>query len=420
MVEKESLPPPTATTQSAVPKEKANTPKSGYFKLPGMQLEARAWASIRMQIIHDLINGVENGAGYDCMHITSIPLKKNDKNVTRAHRRETRFGIEVLAPAQWGGGAAPARLFLESDLFGAQDMVGGENTTNQALLRIRHAYVEWGPLIIGQYWGVFCDHCAFVDVVDFSPPVGGVSLRSPQIRYTCHVKEDIDLVATIENPEGEYLDQNGKANFTKAQGRYRFNPTDNDNCAVDKFPDIGFCATLNQRDGGHMAFRSAVRYLHTKKAEKKSFVIGAVVGVGGLFKVFGRDEINVQVNGGRGAGRYLYELSGTAAYLDKDNVLHVQPSVGGFLSYKHFWNSSIWSVLAGGYAFVKNHEDLRNTKTSTAVNKDVISVNANTHWRPEGFKNAKFGIEYLWGMRRTEKGGTGNLNRVMIGAKIDF
>jgi hypothetical protein len=353
------------------------------------------------------------------MHVTSIPLKKNDKNVTRFHMRETRFGIEVLTPTQWRK-VVPARLFLESDLFGAQDMVGGENTTNQALLRIRHAYVEWGPLIIGQYWGVFCDHLAFPDVVDFSPPVGGVSLRSPQIRYTCHVEEDIDLVATIENPEGEYLDQNGKANFTKAQGRYRFNPVDNDNCAIDKFPDLGLCATLNQRDGGHMAFRSSVRYLHTKKAEKKSFVIGAIVGVGGVFKVFGRDEINIQVNGGRGAGRYLYELGGTAAYLDKDNVLHAQPSIGGFLSYKHFWNPSLWSVLAGGYAFVKNHEDLRKVKTSTAVNKEVISVNANTHWRPDGLKNARFGVEYLLGMRRTENGGAGNLNRVMIGAKIDF
>ncbi|MDR0407130.1 MAG: porin [Holosporales bacterium] len=398
-------------------------PRPGYFLIPGMKSDAKVWASVRMQIIHDLNNSVEYGAGYDLMHVTSIPLYGNDKHLTRAHLKETRYGIETLTPAQLGGKDTVVRLFLECDFFGAQDLVGGENTTNQALLRVRHVYVEYGPLIIGQYWGAFCDHNAFFDGVDFSPPVGGVSLRSPQIRYTHHVGDDLHVIATIENPEGECLDTNGKANFTKANGRYSLDQSSNkafNNLVVDQCPDIGFSVVFDKQDKGHFSFRSALRHLHTKKSEKKSDVIGAVAGIGGVLKIFKDNEINAQINGGRGGGRYMFEIGGTGAFLDTDSKLHAQHTVGGMLAYKHFWGKSIWSDVGLGYIYIKNHDYLRRTKTQNPVNRELRSLNVNLHWRPSGFENMRIGTEYIWGQRKTEMHGSASLSRVMIGVKTDF
>jgi hypothetical protein len=33
------------------------------------------------------------------------------------------------------------------------------------------------------------------------------------------------------------------------------------------------------------------------------------------------------------------------------------------------------------------------------VIRDVRSLNANLHWRPSGFENVRFGVEYLYGQR---------------------
>jgi hypothetical protein len=398
-------------------KEKA--PPAGYFRIPGTVADARVWTSVRMQIIHDINNAIEYGAGYDCMHVASILIKKINRSMTRFHMKETRFGVEGRIPATWNGADSLASFFLEGDLYGAQNVIGGENTTNQALLRVRHAYVRWGPLLVGQYWGAFCDHDAFVDVVDFAPPVGGVSLRSPQIRYTS-VFGNVAVAATLENPEGEYLDVNGKAHFTKIN-RYFFDKDEGSNLAVDRIPDLGLSVVLNQHDGGHMSFRSSFRQWSTRTTGgKKSSVIGIIAGAGGVFKVFGRDEINAQVNGGRGVGRYLFEVSGTGAFLDKEGELRAQPAVGGMLAYKHFWTRTLYSVLAGGYIHITNHSDLRQVATTTPVNKELFSASANVHWHPPGLENMRIGAEYLWGMRKTEKNGTGNLSRVMIGVKADL
>jgi hypothetical protein len=404
-------------------KKQEETARPGYIRIPGMKSDIRAWASMRLQMIHDVNNSVENGPGYDCMHISSLPIPKRDRHATRAHVKETRFGVEACTLGRWSGQETDVRLFLESDLYGAQDLIGGENTTNQAIFRIRHAYVEWGPLIIGQYWGLFCDYEAFVDHVEFAPPVGAVSLRSPQMRYTHRVSDKLRVVTTVENPEGEYLDTNGKPNFTKANGRYALDQSNDkafNNLVVDQVPDVGVSVIFNEKDKQHLSFRGAFRHLHTKKSDIKSQAIGLVVGAGGVFQVFGKDEVSVQVNGGSGVGRYVFETSGTAAFLDANGNLHTQRSIGGFLAYKHFWNKSLWSVLSVGSIYTKNNDHFRKTMTTNPVNKELHSVNANIHWRPDGFENMRLGVEYLWGQRKTERHGSSNLNRVMIGVKADF
>lgn len=93
--------------------------------------------------------------------------------------RETRLGFDV----------SRGDLFakFEGDFYGADDR-----------FRLRHAYVEWPSLLVGQTWTNFMPVFALADTVDFQGPAGIPFARVPQVRLIHDLSKGLQLTASIE------------------------------------------------------------------------------------------------------------------------------------------------------------------------------------------------------------------------------
>lgn len=97
--------------------------------------------------------------------------------------RETRIGFDVR------GGDVFARF--EGDFYGSP-----------GYLRLRHAYVEWNGLMIGQNWSNFMSVENLAPTVDFQGAGGVPFARVPQVRYTFEPVADLTLSASVEEAVG--------------------------------------------------------------------------------------------------------------------------------------------------------------------------------------------------------------------------
>ena len=98
----------------------------------------------------------------------------------RQQLNETRIGFDV-----WGPNDLFARF--EGDFFGSNNS-----------LRLRHAYIDWHGVIVGQNWTNFMSVETLADTVDFQGPPGYPLSRVPQLRYTFSGLDNIVLSGSVE------------------------------------------------------------------------------------------------------------------------------------------------------------------------------------------------------------------------------
>jgi hypothetical protein len=102
----------------------------------------------------------------------------------RMTAQSTRFGLKVNGPDVLG---AKTQGYIELDFDSNQD--GRQSASNSYIPRMRHAWfrMDWPggwQLLMGQYWGVFCDF--YPETVNDGPfqNHGQATQRIPQIRMT--------------------------------------------------------------------------------------------------------------------------------------------------------------------------------------------------------------------------------------------
>jgi hypothetical protein len=126
------------------------------------------------------------------------------------------------------------------------------------------------------------------------------------------------------------------------------------------------------------------------------------------------DNIIFQVQGGKGSGRYIEDLSfeggQDGVYDNTREQLRPLKQVGGWASYQHWWTDKLRSTVVGGYQWVDN----LNIQSSDSL-KASIYTNGNLIYSP--LKNYDIGIEYIWGQRKNKNGQTGHANRLMFSMK---
>ncbi|WP_425046492.1 porin [Primorskyibacter sp. S87] len=98
----------------------------------------------------------------------------------RQQLNETRIGFDVRGPND---------LFarFEGDFFGKDDS-----------LRLRHAYIDWYGVIVGQNWTNFMSVENLADTVDFQGSLAYPFSRVPQVRYTYSGWDNISLSGSVE------------------------------------------------------------------------------------------------------------------------------------------------------------------------------------------------------------------------------
>lgn len=229
--------------------------------------------------------------------------------------------------------------FVEMDFYGGG---GNEVISNSVHPRLRHAFIKYKNITVGQTWTTFMNTSALAETADFGGPhVAEPFVRNNLVRYTSG-----GFQIAIENPES-----------------YGGDATE------DSVPDVTAKYTF-KGDWGNVSVAGLARQLNTLGGDSKS-AFG--VSVAGRIKTTGKDDFRFQVSQGE-LGRYV----GVAVATDLVGE-EVEESTSVMAAYRHFWNEDTRSSVFYG-----------NTTTD-------LTDRDRTHWGVNLFKNytpkLSFGIE---------------------------
>tara|TARA_R110002124_G_scaffold270191_5_gene438508 strand:+ start:18658 stop:19707 length:1050 start_codon:yes stop_codon:yes gene_type:complete len=229
--------------------------------------------------------------------------------------------------------------FIELDFHGGG---GNEIVSNSSNPRIRHAFIKYKNILVGQTWSTFVNTSALAEGADFGGPLNASAfIRQGQIRYT-----QGNFQVAIENPESDQGDP-----------------------SQDSIPDIIAKYTF-KGDWGNVSVAGLARQLNTLGGNSES-AFG--YGIAGKINIFGKDDLRFQYHGGE-TGRYV----GVVAARDLVGE-EVEETTSYMVAYRHFWS-----------------EDIRSTAFYGNTSTDVSDADR-THWGVNIFKNytkeLSFGLE---------------------------
>lgn len=283
---------------------------------------------------------------------------------------------------------------FEMDFFGSS--LGNTAATNTYGAIVRHAYLTWNDLLVGQTWSNFMDTNALIDSVDFIGPTDAVVfVRQPQIRYT-HGPFSVSL----ENPETTVQPPGGAARVITGN---------------NSVPDL-IARYTGKGDWGHFSVAGMVRQLkHEPVSGHADSATGYAATVSGLVKLGENTDIRYQATGGEGFGRYI-----GLATVQQDAMADAAgnlDALGGWAAYvglRHAFNPGLRGNIYYSRSQWSNDTDL----TGFGVTRRVHSAHANLIWSP--VPKLDLGIEASWGERTLESGADGELLRLHTLARYTF
>jgi hypothetical protein len=320
--------------------------------------------------------------------------------------RQSRLGFA----AEYDTSAGKVTALLESELFGT----GGD--AGQTTPRLRHAWVTWNNVGMGQYWSNFMDADVFPNTIDYWGPTGMVFYRNKQARYTWRFDED-ELAISIEDPDTA---------LTIGKFRDECAVVDGDSCdstlgdVFQKYNDIPDL-TLRYRDNtdwGHWQLAGIARKLGYERRDtgEKDHEFGWGFNASTVINTTAMDRLKLQVAYGEGIGNYMndggVDLAPRTANLEGNEAKTV-PLLGIVAYYDHYW-SDRWSSSIGWSSTIL--DTTRGQADSEFEEGQIAQVNL-LHYPSDG---VMLGGELLWGERKDISGDTGDDIRVQFSLKVNF
>lgn len=283
---------------------------------------------------------------------------------------------------------------FEMDFFGGA--LGNTAATNTYGTTVRHAYLTWNNLLIGQTWSNFMDTAALIDSVDFVGPTDAVVfVRQPQIRYTRG-----PFSVSLENPETTVQPFGGGAREISGG---------------NSVPDI-IGRYTGKGDWGHISVAGMARQLKYEPVTgNTASTTGFAATVSGLVKLGENTDLRYQATGGEGFGRYI-----GLATVQQDAMADAQgnlDALGGWAAYaglRHVFNPG----LRGNLYYARSQWDNDTALTGFGITRRVQSAHANLIWSP--VPKLDLGVEAIWGERTLESGADGDLIRLHTMARYTF
>lgn len=226
----------------------------------------------------------------------------DDQTMVKILANETRFNTKYVHGDVTG--------FIEMDFYGGQGT--GEAYTNGLNPRLRHAFIKYKDLTVGQTWTTFMNTSSLAETADFGGPmVGEAFVRNAQIRYAFG-----NFHVSLENPE----------------------TTGDGDSSNDSIPDIVGKYTF-KGDWGNVSVAGLFRQLSVNADDNET---GVGVSVAGRINTIGQDDIRFQIHAGN-TGRYV----GVAAA--SDLVAGEAEETTAFMAaYRHFWTKDTRSSVFYG------------------------------------------------------------------------
>lgn len=283
---------------------------------------------------------------------------------------------------------------FELDFFGGA--LGNSAATNTYGATVRHAYITWNNLLIGQTWSNFMDTAALIDSVDFVGPTDAlVFVRQSQVRYTSG-----PWSVSIENPETTVQPFGGSPRVIAGD---------------NSMPDV-IARYTHRADWGHFGVAGMARQLkYEPVAGTEDSATGFAATVSGLVKLGERTDIRYQATGGEGFGRYI-----GLATVQQDAMADAAGNIdalGGWAAYvglRHVFNPTV----RGNIFYARSQWDNDTALTGFGVTRRVHSAHANLIWSP--VPKLDLGVEAIWGERTIESGADGELIRLHTMARYTF
>ena len=299
--------------------------------------------------------------------------------------QQTRLGFEVTRRTKTRGDIF---VRIESDF---------SNSTSS--FRIRHAYGQFGGLLVGQTWSLFNNVSYLPAMVSKHGPAGRSGLRTPQARYSRSINHKMLWSAAIEY-SATNIDKPDSINAALLQVIPDFTGRFSYKSKLISFRGALVISTISGRVDS-----SSISY---------SFGFGA--SFSGSLKVKKDGKLYFSITSGRSISHFmdLFDVkSEDIAYNPISNKFEGLMASGGYLAYSHNFPKDFIASLSFGMAAITN----RDFQPDDVYN---YSYNAllNLFWEP--VNGARLGAEYAFGQRFDKGGNRGYANRLSVLIYYDF
>jgi hypothetical protein len=359
----------------------------------------------------------------DAFVTSAIPVPQGSGQNYALTPRYTRFGFDTETPLKFNDWTLKTRI--EMDFFNGFS----SGAFGSFPLRLRFAWADFGPFLIGQAASLFMDYDVFPNVLDYEGPPGMVLMRQPIVALRVPLGERFKVSVGIEQPYSDIQWFDG-ANWIKNPGNGIIT-TPGVARNIQDVPDL----TWNIRyvgTYGHVQLAGIARKLTYQGANGDQV---SDVGYGGNVTAslhpwallsgtptsgdcstpLSRSRILGQFAAGNGINRYIQDVNGLGldATFDPANGFRLIPSYGWFAAYEQWWGEKWASV----FSFSMDDSDLTGTLPATTY-KSAQYISGNLIWLP--LPRMGVGVEYLYGYRKNHDGTIGDNHRIQAAFQYKF
>lgn len=330
--------------------------------------------------------------------ISAVPLEgteaeRKNSDKFQSTLNATRFGLNFKTPISGDHNLGGK---LEMDFFGG----AGRDT-----FRIRHAYLTYDDWLVGQTWSNFNALEYFPETVDASLSVGGSLTRVPQIKYTVPVDQKLNLAFSLEDSKAETVTTAGTQNFT----------TDPD--AKLKLPSATGRINYKFDNGSALSGRAFLTQKATNHEGNDDFLAWGAA-LGGKYQVTDSTLLRFDYNHIKGDTKNVL-WSNMAYVFDQNGKMRANEFDVLTLGITQKITPKLRSTLGMGYMKAKDDNVFATlVKDVTTQNESLKEAWINMFYTP--LKTLNFGVEYMYGERKTFNDLTGKDNRINFTAIYDF
>jgi hypothetical protein len=301
--------------------------------------------------------------------------------------RETRVNVDVRTS---GPGETPGQLFLEVDFF----------DLNSFSPRLRHAYIVYGNLLVGQTWTTIAELASIPFTLDFGAGDALFGTRTPQVRWQQNVNSSWSWAVGLEQLQTSGI----------------YNPGNLGGSASPQLPVLAGRLTHQRSDG----VRSLAALVQQLRWDGEG--VGPDATAAGWALVFagrqnlGRSDFLIwNLAYGDGTADTIMALTGSNANanLTPDGRLVTRQGYSAALGLGHTWSDTLSSNLA--YAWT-DLEDI-GARAPNAIQSGGVG-HLNLIWAPR--EKLSTGIELMRGTRENADGNDGDATRVQTMVKYTF
>ena len=320
--------------------------------------------------------------------INKVDLENNEKNSDRFYSTATvtRLGLDFKAPVQ----GADVGGKLEVDFRGG---------TNNDTIRIRHAYLTYNDWLFGQTTSTFLATDLQPEMLDFNSPLGIGTYRTPMVRYSGSLNPVTSYAIALEKGSDD-----NRAPALSSKIKYDFAEGKGTTSARALLTEV---RSKEAFDKDH----------HQLSANESD--LGWGIALGAKYKFTDSLQAMLDYSHVKGDSKFLLYTNNAFNVNPTNYDLNLNEFDAVTVGTTYQITPKVRSTLAYGAMFAKdNNACAQHALLDTAQNKTLQQGWLNVMFSP--VTPITFGLEYIYGERKTFNGQKGKDNRVGAMARYNF